>query len=518
MRSATSVGASSSAFARVDSARALGRSLDHVRRAFQEHPALAMVEARRCHDLASADRVDAISARALALQGAVSVHRGDLDAGLEMALQATVHAERSSDVTAQAEVAALKAQLGYFTGAYAQAMADARLALALADATGDLALRLFVHRSTCAVFGNLGTADLRMRLEAGLALAVAAEDRREQALSHNDVATMLAALGDVVAAGRELERAFALLGTDPESRFALACLHVTRAEVRLASGEPIAALLDGESALQVLTEERLYNPYLLGAAAHTEVQALIALGKIEAAQRLGEGALDALGGRLPQTRGLILSALADGLHNAGRLEEAYSALSRASALDREALRELERRSLALEQLQEQLRDQAHRDWLTGLHNRRFLARQVEQFERGLFQRQFSLAVVDIDRFKRINDLLGHSSGDLVLVQVARLLEGLARRRDTVVRSGGDEFLVLMPDVDEHLAVERCEQIRRRIWEHPWHEIAPGLVVTASVGAAWTDAPQELRAAISVADHRLYRAKRGGRDQVMARNE
>src|SRR5207237_8445192 len=95
----------------------------------------------------------------------------------------------------------------------------------------------------------------------------------------------------------------------------------------------------------------------------------------------------------------------------------------------------------------------------------------------------SLAVLDLDHFKSINDRFGHDIGDQVLVRVAGLLCDVLRESDVVVRSGGEEFLVLMPLTDAHAAAACCERLRSAIRDEPWERVADGLTVTASVGGA-----------------------------------
>jgi diguanylate cyclase (GGDEF)-like protein len=279
----------------------------------------------------------------------------------------------------------------------------------------------------------------------------------------------------------------------------------------------------------------------------------MALGQLDDALQAGEGVLSWLGDRVPQTRSLILSTLASTLRAAGRLDEAYDALARAAELERQAFRELselqlrleratleasaarqtsaalaaknrqlaeahtelERRARKLEALQEQLQDQAERDWLTGLHNRRYFARELDRLLTEQRSGWFSLAVVDLDHFKSINDRFGHEIGDHVLVRVATLLCDVLRQSDIVVRSGGEEFLVLMPATEARAAIACCERICQRIRDESWEHIAAGLAVTASVGVASTDDPDQLAALTRSADQRLYEAKRSGRDRVVS---
>jgi diguanylate cyclase (GGDEF)-like protein len=256
------------------------------------------------------------------------------------------------------------------------------------------------------------------------------------------------------------------------------------------------------------------------------VQALMALGRLDDAQASGEGALSSIGDKVPQARSLILSTMAEALRDAGRLEAAYDALSRSAELERQAFSELTQLQLRLERATletgaarreaEALRDQADRDWLTGLHNRRFLAREIERLSSEAPAGPFSVAVLDLDHFKSINDRFGHEAGDRVLVRVAGVLLDELRVSDVVVRTGGEEFVVLMPDTGPRAAAACCERLRCAIAEVDWSaEVVPELLVTASVGLACAQDAETLRDLTSVADERLYAAKRAGRDRVVA---
>jgi two-component system cell cycle response regulator len=127
----------------------------------------------------------------------------------------------------------------------------------------------------------------------------------------------------------------------------------------------------------------------------------------------------------------------------------------------------------------------------------------------------SIAILDIDNFKTINDRFGHSTGDQVLVEVAALLAWLQGPDDIVVRSGGEEFIAVMPDTDERSAVTRCEQLRARILQYTWSTIVPGLAVSVSIGVSSSTQRTGLRSILEEADGRLYAAKRGGRNRVIA---
>jgi diguanylate cyclase (GGDEF)-like protein len=295
------------------------------------------------------------------------------------------------------------------------------------------------------------------------------------------------------------------------------------------------------------------DPYVLAATVRAEVQARMALGQLEYARQSGEGALEWLGERVPQMRSFILATLAAELKAAGRIEEAYDALARSAELERQAFAELselqrgleratleteaarrESESLAsknrelarthaqlgertaeLEALQEQLREQADRDWLTGLHNRRYLARELESTASERLAVPLGIAVLDLDRFKQINDRFGHDAGDQVLVRVAGLLCDLLREDDIVVRNGGEEFLLVMPGTDLNAGAAGCERLREAIQAESWSAVAPGLEVTVSIGLAVALDGADVPRAAAVADDRLYLAKRQGRNQVVS---
>jgi diguanylate cyclase (GGDEF)-like protein len=531
----------------------IGAALSRARTGFRESPAATLALAIRCNQQASSLAEPMLVARALALEGHVALHRGDIRSGLALALEGERMLGDSDDCpTAQSEVSALRAQVSFFTGAYSHALANAERAIEFADASGDVDLRIFARRAAFIVFGNVTVRELDKRLDELLDLTVEAGDTWEQAITYNDIACYREATGDPENARVAIERALALASMTRPNRFALAVIHSTRADIELSAGNPAAALTDAEGSLSLLAEINPPNPYVLGASVRAQVVARMALGEYDDAQQAGESALNWLGERMPHTRSTILAAVAEALREAGRLEEAYEALSRSAKLERQAFTEiselqlsleravlqarlarnetdalalknrelaeahaqLESRTQQLEELQEQLRDQAERDYLTGLHNRRYLARELTNPAADNVG-PLSVAVVDLDHFKRINDRYGHSVGDQVLVRAAQLLSNVLRASDIVVRSGGEEFLVLMPRTDVNAAAAGCDRIRDAIREEPWDEIAAGMTLTTSVGLATADTAGELEVLVKLADKRLYDAKRAGRDCVVA---
>ncbi|WP_082219440.1 diguanylate cyclase [Massilia sp. NR 4-1] len=179
--------------------------------------------------------------------------------------------------------------------------------------------------------------------------------------------------------------------------------------------------------------------------------------------------------------------------------------------------------------QTELKIQSLRDPLTGCFNRRHLHEQLMENEIMRAQRyRLSLAVImcDLDHFKRVNDEYGHAAGDAVLQAFSRLLLAMTRENiDSVVRYGGEEFLLILPETGLDGATQLAERLRRRFEESTVRFEGHNLQATASFGvvtADFADGAQALRpeessqySLIAKADELLYAAKNGGRNQVRA---
>lgn len=159
------------------------------------------------------------------------------------------------------------------------------------------------------------------------------------------------------------------------------------------------------------------------------------------------------------------------------------------------------------------------DPLTGLHNRRYAMPQLSAIADRMRAAGgiFAVMVIDLDRFKSVNDRFGHASGDAVLVEVARRLQSNVRDGDLVARIGGEEFLVALPDTSFDAARDAADRLRHAIEEQPIHlDLASVLKVTVSIGLAVSSkspASESVNAIIDRADHALLRAKSEGRNKV-----
>lgn len=158
------------------------------------------------------------------------------------------------------------------------------------------------------------------------------------------------------------------------------------------------------------------------------------------------------------------------------------------------------------------------DPLTGLHNRRYLDSHLQVlFDRALARRRpLSLMIVDIDRFKAINDRWGHDGGDAVLREFAARLRRNVRGIDLVCRFGGEEFVIVMPETDAAIAEMIAERVRVQIAQAPFTIGTSSIDVTASLGvAALSGSSDTVEALLKRADVALYDAKHGGRNRVVA---
>jgi len=172
----------------------------------------------------------------------------------------------------------------------------------------------------------------------------------------------------------------------------------------------------------------------------------------------------------------------------------------------------------LVEAREDMRFRATHDALTGLWNRGTI---VSEFERELNRARreathVSAFLCDIDYFKKVNDVYGHSTGDQVLQEVASRLTRTVRPYDMVGRYGGEEFLMVLAGCDSDLATRRAEDVRRAIEQSPFETSAGILKITMSLGTLTnSDWPQHVSAVqlLNEADKALYRAKANGRNCV-----
>ncbi|WP_421314374.1 GGDEF domain-containing protein [Aeromonas veronii] len=159
------------------------------------------------------------------------------------------------------------------------------------------------------------------------------------------------------------------------------------------------------------------------------------------------------------------------------------------------------------ELQQRLLRQSETDQLTGLHNRRFFFEHCQPLRAG--EAPCGLIMLDIDHCKQLNDHYGHQQGDRALQRFSSCIDGRLRADDLFVRSGGEEFLILLPRIDEAGLQQMAEQSRAAVEALP----ADPLAITVSLGTTLVQPEEEINQALAWADEWLYRAKRAGRNRV-----
>ena len=180
--------------------------------------------------------------------------------------------------------------------------------------------------------------------------------------------------------------------------------------------------------------------------------------------------------------------------------------------------ELDQKNRELEVANKRLRKLSITDGLTELYNHRHVHELLrDEFERSRrTEEPLAVTMIDLDRFKVVNDTYGHPTGDVILYETARILRETAREIDMVGRYGGEEFIAILPNTDEEEAARFAERVRTAVEGHLYQDEDNEIRMTCSSGAAsfpsaGVDAPEQL---LKKADDALYAAKEGGRNRVV----
>ncbi|MDY6791960.1 MAG: diguanylate cyclase [Thermodesulfobacteriota bacterium] len=192
-------------------------------------------------------------------------------------------------------------------------------------------------------------------------------------------------------------------------------------------------------------------------------------------------------------------------------------LEREIKLAQEKLAEMSSLEREMKQAQIQLAQMSTRDELTGLYNRRYF---IESLKRELarakrYKRNLGFCMIDLDKFKNINDRYGHLAGDMALSAIGRMIDEHFRQGDLICRYGGEEFAVILPDTSLKNAMTVCERLRKKILNHKFKYDSSDFSISISIGIALYNnlvhrSSVEL---VSSADQALYRAKKEGRNSV-----
>jgi len=424
---------------------------------------------------------------------------GLMEPALEESYRALRLAELSSDPSSEAVATEALGAVQWSMSQWPEAIASFQRMLEIGVAAGDLELQSIAH-------GGIGGAESgSARMAAPEAAAAAFERARVHALQYLHLATelgdahamraashnhavVLTALGERRAARATLEALLAQ--ADEDQTRALSLLNL--AELDLHEGDPSAAVhrLDQVYVMLSETDDR---GYLMGCC-HSLCEAHELLGDTAAALRWHR-----------QYHELYVRTSSEKAQMHGRALAVKYETSRAhteAVLERSRAKGFERDSLE--------------DSLTGIANRRSFDHAFAEAIAGVARgNPFSLALFDVDNFKRINDAHSHLVGDKVLRRVAQILASNIRRNDLAARYGGEEFGMVFAGYDADAARHACERMRCAIESENWASIAPGLEVRISAGCVSVDVHATAAELLAKVDARLYRAKANGRNRVVA---
>ncbi|MDD2448104.1 MAG: diguanylate cyclase [Sulfurimonas sp.] len=170
---------------------------------------------------------------------------------------------------------------------------------------------------------------------------------------------------------------------------------------------------------------------------------------------------------------------------------------------------------ALENIQF-ITNHANRDFLTGLYNRRYFFENMNEYMQDISTsgEKFAIAMLDIDFFKKINDTYGHDVGDRVIIAISEVLRANTNYRDIVARFGGEEFCIVLKNINQYSVPEILEGLRKEVEDFVFVlDEANKIRFTISIGASYHDSSDTLEETINQADMNLYNAKQSGRNQV-----
>jgi diguanylate cyclase (GGDEF)-like protein len=479
----------------------------------------------------------------------------DFVSSLELLLEAARLYQDLGDLANAATALAGVGLCQHRLGAQEDAVASLLRALGSARDLGFVTLEINVHNSLGSALLAAGrTDDAALHLATGARLAVAQENKSLLTkLVHNQ--TLLAQkrgdnAADPESAAREYEAGLALC----ENALALARELGNRYDEAHSLGQSgtMLRLLDRDAAAEAALQAALALGRDLDET-HVQAEALLELGRLhskrdaERARRYFGEAIDladrinartmladtcaelsaqherdgevaealALYKRFHEVREAEFASTRRHAARAAQLWIDFQRATRQVTEYREQAMALAEDKAALSRQAEALAAASQQDPLTGLLNRRGLDAQVGALVAASEVNgvPLTIALIDIDRFKAINDSFSHTVGDAVLRRVAGIIRALCRVNDLPVRYGGDEFLVVLAGADAEGSLLVLTRLKDAVDDCPWNDEAIDLTVTLSIGAATRIAGATIAATIAAADRALYAAKRGGRDRI-----
>ena len=538
----------------------LARLLALAERCSDVNARLALDQATEAGELARELGDDRRRAEALYWEGCARDHLLEHDRALAAFQEALAIAGARADGDAQAR---LLRSIGFTydeLGDFPQALDHHLRALEIEEAAGNVAGRAATLRTIGVVYSRSGDPETGLDyFGQSLALCAQTHDEIGRAKTLNNIGVNLNDLGRHEESLGVLQNSLAVYqaeGLTLQQSGTLVNLGLTLEKL----GRPADAEVSFHEALRLAEA----TGHMFGV-----VDAQLSLGRLAAAQgqtaKARERLESALAGaerhRLKQPACECHDALATLHEQCGRYREALAHHRRFHALEREAMVQSSQRQLKavqtryqlaaaqreaeihrlrhvelaeanaeLEQLNNSLRAsdaqksmllgelerQTYEDSLTGLGNRRLLDKRLgDEFDRAVRHgRPLTVALIDIDHFKRVNDRYSHAIGDVVLKELARLFASTIRHTDLVVRLGGEEFVMVLVETDAEAARHACEKLRIAVATHDWKRVHSGLALTVSIGYCADTTVASSERMLAVADRNLYVAKAKGRNCVI----
>jgi diguanylate cyclase (GGDEF)-like protein len=466
-------------------------------------PVIAAKHAQAALDLAEAasdDRRQLINFGSLAL---FAQSRGENDAAAQWMSQARRAVGPAGELMLQAHLSNFQAHLAAAQGNDKASLQALEEALVLAGLARAPRLEAQVLMNLSDVYARLGRpADALRAGERALPVVRSHHDLRQERILLNNIGIAKIGVGRLVEGKQDLNHVLDLWQQTGETG--------RQVETLTEFGEALAHAGDARGALELYHRERALSAELMRANREAALKDLRTRNDAEARKRDIE--------LLARDNALKTEALA----NRGLQQSIWWLLAAVMALASVVVamlylrvRETHRR---LAESHVQLRAQSERDPLTNLANRRhFQAVMAQSDAAGGFEG--ALLLIDVDHFKRVNDVHGHGVGDQVLVEVAKRLNEAVRSDDLVVRWGGEEFLILAQHVTPEQAQQMAERVLQVLGATPVDAGTTAVRVTASIGYAHFPLPPHAtpvpwEQAINLADMALYTAKSQGRNRAV----
>ena len=509
----------------------------------------ARLLANRVLTLARSTEDGGTQARALAILAVCGRMEDRYPEGLAAGLTAVELSRAAGDLATEACARSSVARILLVTGETEEAVKESHRALAVADSSGDLAARMKALTTIGTVCWSINNFDLSLAYcERAAETARMIGDKVAGGALMDTMACVYVGYAEAARADGDAAGAIEMYTRAAElSRKAMLAArsngHRRYESTALANlAESLAAVGQEQEALRLLeswqTDPELDTAYTITHHLDTRGGICMSLGRYEQAAELFAAALAAAEGKHAQM--CYHEHLAEAYERSGDLARALENYKAFHALFEQIVSESAQRSArvaavrwetaeaksAAEQERvraetlsntnrelirrtEDLLQQSHEDPLTGLANRRAMERSLEA---GLGSR--TIALLDVDHFKHVNDTFSHLVGDEVLRQLGRILTEGCGAGDEAVRYGGEEFAILFHGLDEQAGWVAGERVRLAVEGFDWGSLAPGLVVTVSVGVAHGAEAGSMAEVLALADQRLYTAKRSGRNRVI----